>query len=168
MPTRAKQPSDRRSAAEPAPYVTLKWRNVPLPEAHIIALFAGGALQLLKPQAITTANAVLARAAGALLLGAGLALAGWSVAAAGDDVMDEANLLLTNGPYGISRNPMYLAWTFIVLGLGFLVNSVWVLGLIPFALVYLHLIEIPREEARLEETFGEEYLGYKRRVRKYL
>ena len=132
-----------------------------------MALVAGGALQLLKPQAITTANAVLARA-GAPLLGAGLALAGWSVAAAGDDVMDEANILLTNGPYGISRNPMYLAWTFIVLGVGFLVNSVWVLGLIPFALVYLHLIEIPREEARLEETFGEEYLEYKRRVRRYL
>lgn len=64
-----------------------------------MALVAGGALQLLKPRAVTTANAVLARAAGALLLGAGLGLAGWSVAAAGDDVMDESSVLLTNGPY---------------------------------------------------------------------
>jgi len=148
--------------------VTLKWRNVPLPEAYIIALFAGGALQLLKPQAITTANALLARAAGALLLGAGVALAGWSVATASDDVMDEASVLLTNGPYGITRNPMYLAWTSIVVGVGLLINSIGVLGVIPLALTYLHLVEIPHEEARLEKTFGEEYLEYKRRVRRYL
>lgn len=63
---------------------------------------------------------------------------------------------------------MYLAWTLIVVGVGLLVNSIWVLGFIPLALVYLHVIDIPHEEARLEKTFGEEYLEYKRRVRRYL
>ena len=144
-----------------------KWVNIPIPESYVLALVAGVLLQFLKPYAITTVQ-WLVRVIGAPLLLAGLVLVGWSVAAAGEVSLEKPTVLLTSGPYRFSRNPMYVAWTSISLGLALLVNSVWLVGALPLAFLYLHLVEIPREEASLEEMFGEEYLSYKRRVRRYL
>jgi protein-S-isoprenylcysteine O-methyltransferase Ste14 len=144
-----------------------KWGNIPIPESYVGALVVGILLQFLKPYALTTVQ-WLVRVIGAPLLLAGLVLVGWSVAAAGEVNVDKPKALLTSGPYRFSRNPMYVAWTSISLGLALLVNSVWLVGALPLAFLYLHLAEIPREEASLEATFGEEYLSYKRRVRRYL
>ena len=145
----------------------LSWRNVPVPEAYLVALSAGGAFEFLQPHTITPARGT-SRIGGALVLLAGLGLAVWSVATAGDAVIDRPTVLLVSGPYRRSRNPMYLAWTSIALGVALLANSVWLLGMVPLAFLYLHLVEIPREEARLDAVFGEQYLAYKRRVRRYL
>jgi protein-S-isoprenylcysteine O-methyltransferase Ste14 len=144
-----------------------KWVNIPIPESYVLALVAGVLLRFLKPYAITTVQ-WLVRVIGAPLLLVGLVLAGWSVAAAGEVSLEKPTVLLTSGPYRFSRNPMYVAWTSISLGLALLVNSVWLVGALPLAFLYLHLVEIPRDEASLEEMFGEEYLSYKRRVRRYL
>jgi protein-S-isoprenylcysteine O-methyltransferase Ste14 len=144
----------------------LKWRNVPVPEAYLVALSAGGALDFLQPHAITSA-ARPSRITGALVLVVGLGLVGWCVATAKDTVIAKPKVLLVSGPYRRSRNPMYLAWTLIALGVALLVNSVWLLGGLALAALYLHLVEIPREEARLDALFGNEYLSYKSRVRRY-
>jgi protein-S-isoprenylcysteine O-methyltransferase Ste14 len=89
------------------------------------------------------------------------------VAAAGDAAIDRPTVLVVSGPYRRSRNPMYMAWTLIAVGLALLVNSVWLLAVVPVAFLYLHFIEVPREEARLAALFGEEYSTYKVRVRRY-
>jgi protein-S-isoprenylcysteine O-methyltransferase Ste14 len=144
-----------------------KWSNIPLPEVYLLALLLGGAMHIRKPKAITRVRRPT-QWGGALNLLAGLLLGSWSVATAGDQQLSRPEGLVTDGPYRFSRNPMYLAWTFISSGLALLLNSLWMLATLPFAFLYLHFLEIPREEAVLAERFGEQYQRYRRSVRRYL
>jgi len=76
--------------------------------------------------------------------------------------------LLVAGVYRISRNPMYTGAAIIRLGLAVLLNSSWFLALaIGMLAVVKYLIVLP-EEAYLEDRFGDEYLQYKRGVRRWL
>ena len=76
--------------------------------------------------------------------------------------------IVRTGPYGISRNPIYLAFTVFQVGLAAWVNSLGVLlSLLP-ALALMVLVVIPREERYLEARFPSEYLQYKRAVRRWL
>ena len=56
-------------------------------------------------------------------------------------------------------------WT---LGLAILVDSAWMLLAVPIRLVLIDRIVIAREERYLERKFGDEYLNYKRRVRRWI
>lgn len=72
------------------------------------------------------------------------------------------------GPYRFSRNPIYLAFTLLQVGLAAWVNSLgMVLTLLP-ALALMALVVIPREERYLEARFPSDYLRYKRAVRRWL
>jgi protein-S-isoprenylcysteine O-methyltransferase Ste14 len=147
----------------------MKWKvnNIPLPEAYLAALFAGALLHRLRPQPITPAAGLRRTSASANLL-LGTLLAAWSVASAGESRLDQPQALVTTGAYRFSRNPMYLAWTFLSSGMALLVNSLWMLAALPFAFLHTHFIEIPREELLLSEVFGEQYEQYRRRVGRYL
>lgn len=71
------------------------------------------------------------------------------------------------GIYRFSRNPIYLADTFVYTGVALLCESGWPLLLLPLALVVVQKGVIAREEAYLERKFGEDYLNYKARVRRW-
>ncbi len=79
-----------------------------------------------------------------------------------------ANLVVAEGPYRISRNPIYLALTLIYTGIGVAADLPWVLALLLPLLAIMHYGVVVREEAYLEEKFGAEYRGYKERVRRWL
>jgi protein-S-isoprenylcysteine O-methyltransferase Ste14 len=72
------------------------------------------------------------------------------------------------GPYGFSRNPVYLAFTLFQVGLAAWVNSLGVLLTLLPALALMGLVVIPREERYLEARFPAEYLAYRRAVRRWL
>ena len=72
------------------------------------------------------------------------------------------------GPFAFSRNPIYLAFTLLQLGLAAWVNSLGVLLTLLPALALMALVVIPREERYLEARFPAEYLPYKRAVRRWL
>jgi len=75
--------------------------------------------------------------------------------------------LLTDGPFRFTRNPMYLAWELIVIGVGLAANAPWVILMaIPAALLTRRLV-IDKEERYLATKFGTEYLDYKARVRRW-
>jgi protein-S-isoprenylcysteine O-methyltransferase Ste14 len=76
--------------------------------------------------------------------------------------------IVRTGPYGFSRNPVYLAFTLIQVGLAAWVNSLGVLLTLLPALALMGLVVIPREERYLEARFPSEYLPYKREVRRWL
>jgi len=76
--------------------------------------------------------------------------------------------LLTEGPFRLSRNPMYLGMTIQYVGLALLFNALWAIVLLPLALVVVHFTVIKREERYLEQKFGEEYLRYTARVRRWI
>lgn len=76
--------------------------------------------------------------------------------------------LLTGGPFRLTRNPMYLAMTIQYLGLSLLFNALWAIVLLPVALLVVQYAVIKREERYLEQTFGEQYLSYKAKVRRWI
>ena len=79
-----------------------------------------------------------------------------------------AIVLVTDGLYRLSRNPIYIAVSLIHAGIAISADNAWAMvGLIP-VLIVLHYGVIRREERYLERKFGEEYRRYKRSVRRWL
>jgi len=76
--------------------------------------------------------------------------------------------IITSGIYAYSRNPIYAGLCFVQIGLGLYLNSLWVLfSFLPAAMLISALV-IKKEERYLESKFGEEYLSYKKRVRRWI
>lgn len=79
-----------------------------------------------------------------------------------------ARVLVTSGIHGRTRNPIYLAFFLIYVGVGIFLRSPWILCLtIPLAAV-IRAGVVAREEAYLERQFGEAYRAYKARVRRWV
>lgn len=81
---------------------------------------------------------------------------------------EEATKLVTGGPYRYTRNPMYLGMFLMVFGVAFLMGSAG--ALIPL-LVFILIIRynfIAGEERFLESAFGQQYLDYKTKVRRWI
>jgi protein-S-isoprenylcysteine O-methyltransferase Ste14 len=76
--------------------------------------------------------------------------------------------LTTEGPFRYSRNPSYLALAMIYAGIASLRNSLWAMLLLPAVVMAMEREVIGREERYLERTFGEEYLDYKAKVRRWV
>lgn len=77
-------------------------------------------------------------------------------------------VLITTGPFKISRNPMYLGMTLMLIGAGILFGSITsFIGAI-FFIAAMEYYFIPEEENLLEETFGEEFERYKKKVRRWI
>ena len=79
-----------------------------------------------------------------------------------------SNVLVTSGPYRLSRNPMYVGLTTLYMGLALLCDLVWPILLLPLAIAGLRYLVIRREEHALGLAFGEEYARYRARVRRWL
>lgn len=112
------------------------------------------------------------RIPGRILIAFALALMVWSIivmARAGTtpNPTRPTTALLTTGPFRLTRNPMYLAWELIVIGVGLAANAPWVILMaIPAAILTRRLV-IDKEERYLDTTFGSEYRDYKSRVRRW-
>ncbi len=75
--------------------------------------------------------------------------------------------LITTGPYSYSRNPLYIVLMLVQITAAIWLNNLWVLLLTPASIVVISRYAIRREERYLEQLFGEEYLEYKKRVRRW-
>lgn len=76
--------------------------------------------------------------------------------------------IISAGLYGYTRNPIYVAFCLIQIGMGIFLNSLWILiGFIITAILICH-IAIKMEELYLETKFREEYILYKNKVRRWL
>ncbi len=76
--------------------------------------------------------------------------------------------IVIDGPFRFSRNPIYLSFTVIYVGITFSTNAVWPLLLLPLAILVVRRGVIDREERYLEEKFGQEYMQYRARVRRWV
>ena len=109
----------------------------------------------------------------------GLALSIWSIVhmrtvgkgnpmdAYNHEIAPRTKHLMTDGPYGFSRNPMLVGIYFYDMGVMLWLQELWPLAVFAVEVLLLSL-QVRSEESRLEADFGEEYLAYKRRVHKYL
>jgi protein-S-isoprenylcysteine O-methyltransferase Ste14 len=76
--------------------------------------------------------------------------------------------LVTDGPFSFTRNPLYVAGTMLVLGIGLVSGIVWFLLLAILAAFTVQKLAIEREERHLQARFKEPYLDYARRVRRLI
>ena len=76
--------------------------------------------------------------------------------------------LVTHGPFGFSRNPIYLANMVLMVGMGCFSMNGWLLLLTPLDGLLTHFLAVRREENHLIAKFGFQYESYCRKVRRWI
>jgi protein-S-isoprenylcysteine O-methyltransferase Ste14 len=143
----------------------------PPPLIFLAGLIVGFALEALLPG--VDLPAAVQWALGGLLVLAGLGLLLWfntSFSRKGTAVepWKPTTAIVTTGPYRITRNPAYLGMALTYVGIAVMSSAVWVLLPLPVVLAVIDRGVIAREERYLERKFGDEYLSYKRSVRRWV
>ncbi len=75
--------------------------------------------------------------------------------------------IIKTGPFKYSRNPIYMGMCLIAIGTGLIANSYWVVFSFIPAATLVYYTAIKKEERYLEEKFGQEYLDYKSKVKRW-
>lgn len=137
-------------------------------------LFGAVALDRAYPLRIDGDGAgLLQLAIGGTALAAGTAVVSWCLflfSRLGTGIMPDrpATHLVTTGPYGRSRHPMFVGFTAMYVGLALLLNLTWALLLLPVVLIVVSITVIRCEENYMRRTFGSEYDRYAAHVPRWL
>lgn len=67
-----------------------------------------------------------------------------------------------------SRNPMYLGFVLILVGLSIFMGSLTPYVVIPIIAILMHIVFVRAEERTLQDTFGENWLKYKKSTRRWI
>jgi protein-S-isoprenylcysteine O-methyltransferase Ste14 len=110
---------------------------------------------------------------GAIVLAAILGLGLWSVvlfrrSGQSENPWKPTYSVIDRGPFRFTRNPMYLQMILVCVGVAAMLMNWWVLVLTPLGAWVLQRHAILPEEAYLERKFGDSYVAYKHRVRRWL
>jgi protein-S-isoprenylcysteine O-methyltransferase Ste14 len=143
----------------------------PPPLIFLAGLAIGFVLEALLPGA--DLPALVQWGAGGLLVVAGLGLLLWfntlfSRANTAVEPWKPTTTIVTTGPYRFTRNPAYLGMALTYVGIALMSSALWVLVPLPFVLAVIDRGVIAREERYLERKFGEEYVSFKRHVRRWI
>ncbi|HVT02920.1 MAG TPA: isoprenylcysteine carboxylmethyltransferase family protein [Thermoanaerobaculia bacterium] len=144
------------------------------PAIYLAGLLVGFGIQWLWPIPIAPAAFAFAvRLFGIAFLGAWLALAISAVltfkkVGTTPHPMRPTTALALAGPYRFTRNPMYLSFVFMNLGVALVANALWPVAVIPAIMLIVQRVVIEREEHYLTTKFGQEYIAFKARVRRWL
>jgi protein-S-isoprenylcysteine O-methyltransferase Ste14 len=142
------------------------------PIALLLAFAAGLGLDWLYPLPFVPASVPRVWAGGAVFA-VGLALAIWAIVTirrAGTPVetVKPTTAIVADGPYRVTRNPIYVGMLLGQTGFAIGFNSLWMLVTLVLFYFVLRYGVIAREETYLERKFGGVYLGYKSRVRRWV
>lgn len=136
--------------------------RVPLPGETLAGVLVGVLVQRVRPLRTSART----RPPGAVCAVAGLALVVAAWRERGPGPLEEPSKLVTTGVHGVSRNPMYVGFTAIHLGLAGLTRNGWMLATCPLSAALLHRWVL-REEDALADRFGAAYDTYAARVPRY-
>jgi protein-S-isoprenylcysteine O-methyltransferase Ste14 len=126
------------------------WRLNAAPDVLLALRYIGTAIEIVGVVALAIAYSAMARAKTTI------------------NPSEHSSTVVTTGLYAYSRNPIYLGWFLFVAGIGFRNASLLVLVIDVVMILLLYWAVIVREEEYLANKFGEQYLSYKRRVRRWL
>lgn len=76
--------------------------------------------------------------------------------------------IVTSGLYRFTRNPIYLGFLLVIIGLPLYLGYIWGIVIAPLYIFLMNHLVIQHEEAYLERKFGEPYTSYTSRVRRWL
>jgi protein-S-isoprenylcysteine O-methyltransferase Ste14 len=158
-PAQASPPTDSAAVIAPPPVI------------YLAALGVGFGLDAVLPSA-SLPSAVSWTAGVALLVAGGVLARSFfrALVRAGTTVSPYRpnTALVTDGPYGRTRNPGYLGMALAYAGIALVADAPWVLVPLPVAIALIDRGVIAREERYLARKFGAPYVEYKRRVRRWL
>jgi protein-S-isoprenylcysteine O-methyltransferase Ste14 len=143
----------------------------PPPLIYLAGLGVGFALEALLPG--SSVPAAVQWGLGGVLVVAGVALllsfnTAFSRRGTAVEPWKPTTAIVTTGPYRISRNPAYLGMALVYAGVALMSDALWVLAPLPVVLAVVDRGVIAREERYLERKFGQEYVDYRSRVRRWL
>ena len=143
------------------------------PFIYALGIVAAIILGTLRPLDIHGIDWTTAKIIGSILVATAAALDIWALLTlrrAQTTVMPHRGSvrLVTNGPFFFSRNPIYLGYTLMTAGLGFLFDNGWFLGAAIICAIITHLIAIKAEERHLLARFGIDFEQYCRRTRAWV
>lgn len=144
------------------------------PIIYLVAIAVSIALGLLFPLPwISAPLSDILFAAGWLLVAAMVALdfsAMRTMARAKTTIMPNraSEHLVTTGAFSLTRNPIYLGNTLLMIGIGLITGIAWFLPLAIVAAFLTQKLAIEREEKHLEARFGKRYRDYAKRVRRWI
>jgi protein-S-isoprenylcysteine O-methyltransferase Ste14 len=152
----------------------LKTRPNTIPWPPLIfatACVLGFVLEHIAPTGVLLPRVIVLGGGLAIALGLGLDL--WAMATmmrARTNIWPNraAGRLVTRGPFAISRNPIYLGNTMLMLGIGLAFNALWLLPLGLCAAALVERLAIRREEAHLALLFGPKWVAYARATARWL
>lgn len=78
------------------------------------------------------------------------------------------HFLITEGPFKVTRNPIYVADTLLYMGVALLLADAWAWLFLPLVIFSISMGVIRHEERLLLQHFGEEYHHYMGKVRRWL
>lgn len=81
---------------------------------------------------------------------------------------DSSSSLVVSGIYRFTRNPMYLGFLLGLLGWAIFLANALAFFLLPAFIVYMNRFQIEPEEKALARLFGEQFVAYRSRVRRWL
>jgi len=141
------------------------------PLIYLAAILSGLLLEAIAPLPFAAPTPL--RIAGAVFIAAAVGLFFWAVrtfAAAGTPVPGNQPTvtIVRSGPYRFTRNPIYLAFSALQLGVALCASSLWTLVTLAVAVALMAGVVIPREERYLEAHFPAQYLPFKAEVRRWL
>jgi protein-S-isoprenylcysteine O-methyltransferase Ste14 len=110
---------------------------------------------------------------GLLAIGGGVALIAWAVTwfrrrRTTLIPLRPSSAMVAEGPYRLTRNPMYLGLAAIYTGATLMAGFLWPLACLPAVLVAVRWLVIDKEERYLERRFGNDYRAYKEKVRRWV
>ena len=81
---------------------------------------------------------------------------------------EESNALLTSGVFRLSRNPMYLGFALILVGVAIMLQAITPCLVVPIFVILLDVVFIRVEEKMIAARFGRDWLEYKEQVRRWI
>ena len=81
---------------------------------------------------------------------------------------ERTTTIVRTGPYRLSRNPIYVSFVLLVLGLSVWLDDLWLVVTLVPAVTLIATVVIPREERFLERNFRDQYSSYTAAVRRWL
>jgi protein-S-isoprenylcysteine O-methyltransferase Ste14 len=81
---------------------------------------------------------------------------------------EESTALVTSGAYGLSRHPMYLGFTMLLLGLAVCLGALAPFLVVPVFAILMDINFIRAEEQMMETTFSQAWHDYKQKVRRWI
>jgi len=144
----------------------------PPPLIFLAAVLLGIGADALWPMGFGVERGLLI-GAGAVVVAASVLLFVWSISTfrrAGTAVIptEPSTVVVDTGPYRFSRNPIYLAFTLLTVGLALAFDAPAMLVFLVVAVLIVRYGVIAREEAYLERKFGDAYRAYKARIRRWM